>query len=87
MDGVDHTILYYTHDGNGVDMPLSKGAAAIFVRQHISFLFAQCIYLSTILLAKHIFQWHLVQFTNTIEILLNTEHNRRLSDHITGEGG
>ena len=41
-----HTILYYTYDGNGVDMPLSKGAAAIFVRQHISFLFAQCIYLS-----------------------------------------
>ena len=41
----------------------------------------------TILLAKHIFQWHLVQFTNTIEILLNTEHNRRLIAHITGEGG
>ena len=87
-----YTILYYTIHMMAIVLTcLCQRVQLLYLSASIFLFYLHNVFIwalrRTILLAKHIFQWHLVQFTNTIEILLNTEHNRRLSDHITGEGG
>ena len=85
-----YTILYYTiHMMAMVLTCLCQRVQLLYLSASIFLFYLHNVFIwalrRTILLAKHIFQWHLVQFTNTIEILLNTEHNR-IIDHITGEG-